>query len=76
MVVASARWLSVRLDLLSSLLTGSVAIAAVLVSQDAGVFTYSCHQKTITLKGWFTRATQTQTQAQETFTHRTQTQEE
>ena len=49
MVVASARWLAVRLDLLSSLLTGSVAIAAVLVSQDAGVFTYSCHQKTITL---------------------------
>ena len=74
MVVASARWLAVRFDLLSSLLTGSVAIAAVLVSQDAGVFTYSCHRKTITLNGWFTRATQTQ--AQETFTRRTQTQAE
>ena len=36
MVMASGKWLGVRLDLLSSLLTGAVAVAAVLVSQDAG----------------------------------------
>ena len=36
MVLASGRWLGVRLDLLSALLTGAVALAAVLVSQDAG----------------------------------------
>ena len=36
MVMASGRWLGVRLDLLASLLIGAVALAAVLVSQDAG----------------------------------------
>ena len=36
MVMASGRWLGVRLDLLSSLLTGVVALAAILVTQDAG----------------------------------------
>ncbi|KAL9951147.1 hypothetical protein ACROYT_G043760 [Oculina patagonica] len=35
MVMASGRWLGVRLDLLASLLIGAVALAAVLVSQDA-----------------------------------------
>lgn len=36
MVLAIGRWLSVRIELLSSLLTGVVALAAILVSQDAG----------------------------------------
>ena len=36
MVMASGRWLGVRLDCLASLLAGAVAVAAVLVSQDAG----------------------------------------
>lgn len=36
MVVASGRWLGTRLDCLASLLVGAVALAAVLVSQDAG----------------------------------------
>ncbi len=36
MVMASGRWLGVRLDLLTGLFTGAVALAAVLVSQDAG----------------------------------------
>ena len=36
MVMASGRWLGVRLDLLASLLIGVVALAAVMVSQDAG----------------------------------------
>ena len=36
MVMASGRWLGVRLDLLASLLIGAVSLAAVLVSQDAG----------------------------------------
>ncbi len=36
MVMASGRWLAVRLDLLASLLIGAVSLAAVLVSQDAG----------------------------------------
>ena len=40
MVMASGRWLGVRLDLLSSLFTGTVALAAVLVSQDAGRYIY------------------------------------
>ncbi|XP_078347322.1 ATP-binding cassette sub-family C member 4-like [Oculina patagonica] len=35
MVMASGRWLGVRLDLLASLLIGAVSLAAVLVSQDA-----------------------------------------
>ena len=42
MVIAGARWLGVRLDFLTSLLIGSVAVAAVLVSQDAGrVYLYT-----------------------------------
>ena len=36
MVVAGERWLGVRLDLLTLLLDGAVAVAAVLVSQDTG----------------------------------------
>ena len=36
MVMASGRWLGVRLDLLVSMLIGAVSLAAVLVSQDAG----------------------------------------
>ena len=36
MVMASGRWLGVRLDLLASVLLGVVSLAAVLVSQDAG----------------------------------------
>ena len=36
MVMASGRWLGARLDCLASLLVGAVALAAVLVSQDAG----------------------------------------
>ena len=39
MVMASGRWLGVRLDLLSFLLTVAVALVAVLVSQDAGRYT-------------------------------------
>ena len=36
MVMASGRWLGARLDILASLLVGAVALAAILVSQDAG----------------------------------------
>ena len=36
MVMASNRWLGARLDFLASLLVGAVALAAILVSQDAG----------------------------------------
>ena len=36
MVMASGRWLGVRFDLLVSLLIGAVALAAVMVSLDAG----------------------------------------
>ena len=49
MVLGSGRWLGVRLDLLSALLTGAVALAAVLVSQDAGRFTCICKQKSYKL---------------------------
>ena len=35
-VMASGRWLGVRLDLIASLMTTAVALSAVLVSQDAG----------------------------------------
>ena len=35
MIMASGRWLGVRLDLLTTTLTGVVAFAAILVSQDA-----------------------------------------
>ena len=40
MVVASGRWLGVRLDLLVSMLIGAVSLAAVLVSQDAGKYIF------------------------------------
>ena len=36
MVIASGRWLGVRLDLLATMLISAVSLAAVLVSQDAG----------------------------------------
>jgi len=36
LVMASGRWLGVRLDVLASLLIGSVALTAVFMSQDAG----------------------------------------
>ena len=36
MVMASGRWLGVRLDFLASILIGAVSLAAVLVAQDAG----------------------------------------
>ena len=36
MVMASGRWLGERLDCFASLLVGAVALAAILVSQDAG----------------------------------------
>ena len=36
MVMASGRWLGARLDCHASLLVGAVAVAAILVSQDAG----------------------------------------
>ena len=39
MVKAAGHWLGVRMDLLSCLLVGSVAVAAVAVSQDAGKYT-------------------------------------
>ena len=39
MVMASGRWLGTRLDCLASLLVGAVALAAILVSQDAGKLT-------------------------------------
>lgn len=38
MVMASARWLGVRLDVVASLIVGSVAAAAVFVAQDAGKY--------------------------------------
>ena len=38
MVMAAGRWLAVRLDLLTSTLIGAVALAAILVSQDAGKY--------------------------------------
>ena len=37
-LLASGRWLGVRLDIFSSLLTGAVALAAVLVSEDPGMY--------------------------------------
>ena len=36
MVMASGRWLGVRLDLLTSVFIGAVSVAAVLGSQDTG----------------------------------------
>ena len=45
MVLASQRWLGVRLDSLSALLTGAVALAAVFVAKDAGKLTCLCNAK-------------------------------
>ena len=49
-VMASGRWLGVRLDLIASLMTTAVALSAVLVSQDAGRYcannTQQLHQTT------------------------------
>ena len=39
MMMASGRWLGVRLDLLTASLIGAVALAAILVSQDTGRYT-------------------------------------
>ena len=36
LVMASGRWLGARLECLASFLVGAVALAAILVSQDAG----------------------------------------
>ena len=36
LVMASGRWLGARLDCLASFLVGAVAVAAILVSHDAG----------------------------------------
>ena len=41
MVMASGRWLGVRLELLASMLIGAVSLAAVSVSQDAGKYIMS-----------------------------------
>ena len=38
MVMASGRWLGVRIEVITSLLIGTVALAAVLASQDAGKY--------------------------------------
>ena len=38
MVMASARWLGVRLDVVASLIVGSVAAATAFVAQDAGKY--------------------------------------
>ena len=43
MVMASGRWLGARLDCLASLLVGAVALAAILVSQDAGKLKILCN---------------------------------
>ena len=45
MVMASGRWLAVRLDLLTSILIGAVSLAAVLVSQDTGRFICKVNEK-------------------------------
>ena len=44
LVMASGRWLGVRLDLLASMLIGVVSLAAVLVSQDAGKYICKINQ--------------------------------
>ena len=38
MVIACGRWLGVRMEVIMSLLIGTVALSAVLVSQDAGKY--------------------------------------
>ena len=48
MVIASGRWLGARIGLLTSLFIGAVALAAVMVSQDAG--RYIRNNTTITFK--------------------------
>ena len=45
MVFASQRWLGVRLDCLSALLTAATALASVIASQDAGNYTCICNQQ-------------------------------
>ena len=46
MVVAGERWLGVRLDLLTLLLDGAVAVAAVLASQDTGRYKQKNYSRT------------------------------
>lgn len=41
MVMASGRWLGVRMEVITSLLIGIVALAAVLASQDAGKYNHN-----------------------------------
>ena len=53
-VMASGRWLGVRLDLIASFMTTAVALSAVLVSQDAVRYcanytNYTLHQTTYKL---------------------------
>ena len=38
MVIASGGWLGVRMEIITSLLIGTVALAAVFASQDAGKY--------------------------------------
>ena len=49
MVMASGRWLGTRLDCLASLLVGAVALAAILVSQDAGKLKILCNVFSLSL---------------------------
>ena len=49
MVFASQRWLGVRLDCLSALLTAATALASVIVSQDAGNYTSICNQQIVSV---------------------------
>ena len=49
MVMASGRWLGARLDCLASLLVGAVALAAILVSQDAGKLKIPCNVFSLSL---------------------------
>ena len=44
MVMASGRWLGVRLDLLVAMLIGAVSVGAVLVSQNAGRCIFKVNQ--------------------------------
>ena len=53
MLLASGRWLGVRLDIFSSLLTGAVALAAVLVSEDPGMYPCLLIIVKILLQRWF-----------------------
>ena len=49
MVMASGRWLGTRLDCLASLLVGAVALAAILVSQDASKLKILCNVFSLSL---------------------------